>query len=177
MDGSGRPLCYQKMILLKLLLNLIKFLLTAALTIAALYVISFNFNILGSYKSYAVRSGSMEPTIMTGDIIVVKKQPHYFLGDVVTFRDRRQNVVTHRLIATGEDSTELFSTKGDANRAFDQEKIKEEQIIGRVVFTVPRLGYLMSFTKTPAGLIILVLIPAAIYILDELIKIIKNAKQ
>jgi len=156
----------------KIFLNLIKLVLTIFITLIALYFLSSNINIFGSYKSFIVQSGSMEPAIMTGDIVIIQKQDRYYVSDVVTFYDVEHRIVTHRIMETGEK----FSTKGDANRSFDQDKISDNQIIGKVILIVPRLGYLMSFVKTRNGLILLVLIPAAIYILDELLKITKNAK-
>jgi len=156
----------------KIFLNLIKLVLTVFITLIALYFLSSNINIFGSYKSFIVQSGSMEPAIMTGDIVIIQKQDKYYVSDVVTFYNNEHRIVTHRIV----EINEKFSTKGDANRSFDQDTISDNQIIGKVILIVPRLGYLMSFVKTRNGLILLVLIPAAIYILDELLKITKNAK-
>ena len=69
-----------------------------------------------------------------------------------------------------------YSTKGDANRTGDEDIITDNQIIGKVVLVIPKLGYLVSFVKSQSGLVFLLIIPAIIFILDELVKINKNAK-
>jgi signal peptidase len=157
---------------MRIFLSFIKLILTVFISLIALYALSTNLNIL-TYKSFVVQSGSMEPAIMTGDIVVVSHQEKYFVNDVVTFYDADHKIITHRLVEINNE----YLTKGDANRSFDEAKVSSSQIIGKVILVVPRLGYLMAFIKTTKGLIILVLIPAAIYIIDELLKIMKNAKQ
>jgi len=119
----------------------------------------------------------MEPAIMTGDVVIVQKQSSYTLNDVVTFNDSTTGrVVTHRIIEVKGDGAE-FETKGDANRTGDDAVVVFGQIIGKVILVIPKIGYLVAFTKTTPGLIVLVLIPAAIYVLDELLKMMKNANQ
>lgn len=160
--------------LFRTLLELVKWCLTIFITLIAFYFLSSNLNIFGSYRSFVVQSGSMEPAISTGDIIITKSQNVYNTGDIITFDNK--GLVTHRIIAAEKESEE-FHTKGDANRTNDEDKIAPEQIVGKVIMTIPRLGYLMSFAKTFNGLMLLVLIPASLYIIDELLNIIKNAKQ
>ncbi len=145
------------------------------LALMGLYIVSSNFDIFGGYKSFLVQSGSMEPAIMTGDIIVIRNQESYLINDVVTFRDDDNRVVTHRLIENKEeDGKAVFATKGDANRSQDFGTIGQNQIMGKVVLVVPKLGYLVAFSKSLPGLIILVMIPAVIFLVDELFKM-KNA--
>lgn len=174
--GLSHLLLEINMSLIKIFLNLSKWALTIFITLIAIYILSSNFSFLGNCKSFVVQSGSMEPAIMTGDVIVVQKQDKYFINDVVTFNNSNR-VVTHRLIEIDDIQKETFFTKGDANRSNDEDKISTSQIFGKVILVIPRLGYLMSFTKTSTGLFILVLVPAAIFVLDELLKIMKNAKQ
>ena len=69
-----------------------------------------------------------------------------------------------------------YSTKGDANRTGDEDVIGDQQIIGKVVLVIPKLGYFVAFSKSSQGLIFLLIIPAVIFILDELMKIKKNAQ-
>jgi len=117
----------------------------------------------------------MEPTIMTGDIIVIHRQSNYVLRDVVTFKDADNRVVTHRIAEINqEDGTTKISTKGDANRSEDFDNITYDRILGKVVFVIPKLGYLVAFSKSLPGLIILIMIPAFMLIGDELFKVKKN---
>ncbi|MDA1079718.1 MAG: signal peptidase I [bacterium] len=119
--------------------------------------------------SYVVQSGSMEPSIMTGDIILIRPESQYEENDVVTFRDQKKRVVTHRIseIQKQGDKT-LFLTKGDANRSVDIEFVPLENVVGKVQFVVPKLGFLVSFAKSTLGIILLVVVPATIVISDEL---------
>lgn len=117
------------------------------------------------YKVFLVQSGSMEPSIMTGDVIVVKKSEKYNINQVVTFKDADERIVTHRII--NQESPYAYITKGDANQANDNNKIEERQIIGSVVFVIPKVGYLIRFIKTLPGLIVFFLIPAALLIFME----------
>ncbi len=105
---------------------------------------------------------------MTGDIIVVKSDIDYYPRDVVTFTNKEGRIVTHRLV---NSTNNQFSTKGDANRSEDEDTITPQQIIGKVVFVIPRLGYLMAFSRTLPGLLLFLIVPVGILALDELIKI------
>ena len=137
-------------------------------------VAASTFNIPGSYKFLVVQSGSIEPAIKRMGIVVVKPAEEYQKGEVVTMVDSADPkiTVTHRIFDIEETEEEkLFITKGDANDSPDSEKVRQKQFLGKVVFTLPYLGYPVSFAKTIEGLILLVIIPAAIIIYDELRKI------
>lgn len=161
--------------IIKFFVSLLKWALMLGITLLALYIISSNFNIFGGYRPFLVQSGSMEPAIMTGDIIVVKDQVKYQINDVITFHNNSNRTVTHRIVAVDRDNSQKFNTKGDANRSGDEDIISHNQVIGKVVLVVPRLGYLVSFAKSRLGLLMLLLIPAILFISDELFKV-KNVK-
>lgn len=129
-----------------------------------------NTNITGGFKTFLVQSGSMEPSIMTGDIVITNHQKQYFNNDVVTFKDFQESIITHRIIDINQ---EKISTKGDANRTSDPEIINQNMILGKVVFVIPKLGYLVSFSKTVPGVILFIVIPCLILIGDEVLKFIK----
>lgn len=163
--------------LIKFILTIFKWAVLVGITVLAVYIFSSNFSILGGYRSYLVQSGSMEPAIMTGDVIVIQSKGTYFINDVVTFQSSANRLVTHRIVAVEKDGHQnKYSTKGDANRSGDEDIISDSQIIGKVYFVIPRLGYLVAFIKSPRGLVLLLIIPALVLILDELLKIKKNVK-
>jgi len=117
---------------------------------------------------YLVQSGSMEPSIMTGDLILVKKNATYLLNDVVTFKDDEQRTVTHRIIEKLQGGSEpRFATKGDANQAADRLEVGQNQIIGKVELVLPKLGFLAAFGKSRGGIILLVVVPTVLIIYDE----------
>ncbi|WP_336793969.1 signal peptidase I [Gordonia malaquae] len=115
----------------------------AVALLAALVVVP---RLTGS-TAYTVLTGSMEPTYPPGTLIVVKPTPGADLkaGDVITFQPKSgdPSVTTHRIVSIVYDASGVrkFITKGDANNATD-EPIIEEQVRGRLLYSVPKLGYL-----------------------------------
>lgn len=133
----------------------------------------------GNYKIFTVQSGSMEPAIHTGSLIFAKPAGQYDVDDVVTRRTNDPKItITHRIISKEEKYGQIvFRTKGDANDAQDMETVRESDIIGKEIVSVPFLGYPISYAKTPQGLILLIIIPSVIIIYDELNKIKEEIKK
>lgn len=156
----------------KFILNSIIWLFLLGVFVFALFTISSNFNVFVGYRSFLVQSGSMEPSIMIGDIVVTHQQPQYYKNEVVTFLNKDQRIVTHRIIdVLTQDNQTKFITKGDANRSEDEDQITPEQIIGKVVFIIPKLGFFVAFAKSLPGLIILVIVPSIILVVNQLLEI------
>lgn len=130
----------------------------------------------GNLAVKIVKSGSMEPAIKTGGVIFVRSAPTYKVGDVITFGadTKTQIPTTHRIVSVEKDS---FITKGDANDVADPSPISTDLVKGKVVFSLPYLGFILDFAKKPLGFILLVAIPATILIFDELYKILKEIKR
>jgi len=55
--------------------------------------------------------------------------------------------------------------------------VKKENVICKVILTIPYLGYIGYFVRTPIGFILLVIIPAILLIIMEIKNIIKYQKQ
>ena len=90
------------------------------------------------FCAYVVLSGSMEPEIPTGSVVVVDgRKKEWNPGDVITYR-RGNMVVTHRIV---EKSEEGYYTKGDANAEEDAGIVLEKQVIGNVIVALPWLGF------------------------------------
>lgn len=129
----------------------------------------------GGLKLLVVQSGSMEPTIKTGSVILIKKQDTYGIGDVISFVEGGKDSTTHRVTKTATiNNKEVFSTKGDANQAGDREAISIDNVLGKTVFAVPYLGYIVAFTKTQMGFIFLIVVPATIIIFSEILNLKKE---
>ena len=111
--------------------------------ITAIAVVFVAFNIFSGAKGYAVITDSMSPDINRGDAVFVKKADFGSLkqGDVVTvaFPDG-SGYFTHRIIAIDYDA-QVIRTKGDANQSRDPQPSSNEQIVGKVWYSVPLLGY------------------------------------
>ena len=103
------------------------------------------------YGSAVVLSGSMEPAIMTDELIIVKTEGAYALGDVVVYQSGRLLVV-HRIVAM---DGETVTTRGDANNT-DDEPIAMDQIKGRVIAHIPHVGAVVRLLKTPAATLMLI---------------------
>lgn len=142
------------------------------LVILAVYSIGSNISLFNGYHSYLVQSGSMEPNILIGDVVITHKQTAYHVNDAITFNSPEANrIVTHRIVEIKDDSGNQFITKGDANREEDEAQITPKNIIGKVIFVIPKLGLLINFSQSTLGLIILIIIPAAGLFFDELVKV------
>ncbi len=147
--------------------NIAYWLILAALGLVAIFVALSAFNIPGGWKLFTVQSGSMQPAIKTGSLVVVKQAPDYAVGDVITFR-REKTPTTHR-IQSIEDG--MIKTKGDANDAPDSEPVNRSQIIGKVILAAPYLGYPVSFAKSKQGFLLLIVIPATLIVYSEILNI------
>ena len=148
-------------------MKLFKSFLNICLIIVVIFFLFPQLNIPGSYKIFLVQSGSMSPTINTGDVIVVSPTKNYRNNDIITFSGP-SFTITHRIV--NSNSSE-FITKGDANKVVDQDKISQNKIIGKVVCILPKIGYIAMFSKSLLGLILLIVIPSTIIVWQELIKI------
>lgn len=129
---------------------------TAAMVILIVAVV-FIFDV----QFYIVKSGSMESTIHTGSVIVVTKQKEYQKNDIITFT-KSSETVTHRLIDFSENGECI--TKGDANKAIDPTTTKLEMVKGKVLFSIPFLGYLIVFIQENLFIVFITIISAVVLI-------------
>ena len=131
-----------------------------------------------NYKMYYVNSGSMSPTINIGSLIIVKKKENTTIKfqDIVTFRTLNKAVVTHRLVGVTDNGS--FLTRGDANASNDPMTLNKDNIIGKVVVTLPYVGLFLCRLKTIPGIAALILSIITIILifclLDDFKKIKKN---
>ncbi|MCD6241513.1 signal peptidase I [Candidatus Bathyarchaeota archaeon] len=131
----------------------------------------------GDTRYEPVYTGSMEPAIPVGSVVVIKPANPDTLkvGDIICFKIEGESstTVTHRIINITDEG---FITKGDANEDLDQWIVKKENIIGKVIAVIPYLGYLGYFVRTPVGFTLLIVIPASLLIILEIRNIIKELK-
>jgi len=115
------------------------------------------------FEVYTVLSGSMEPAYKTGSVIWVDRcEPDEIeVGDPITFvLNEDLDVATHRVIEIDAES-QHFYTQGDANDTPDGSPVHFENLIGEPVFTVPYLGYLVSYVQSPPGCYVALIVAAA----------------
>lgn len=144
---------------------------------AVAFFLAPRFGLLNPFELKIVRSGSMEPAIPTGSVVLIQPSASYKVGDVITFgKDTATSIPTsHRIVSTrSEGGTTYYTTKGDANNAADPGETPANKVIGRIIFSLPYVGYIFAFAKTRLGFALLVAIPAALIILYEAIGIYKE---
>lgn len=142
------------------------------LGVAALFMAS-SLPIQNNLELKIVESGSMEPSIMTGALVIVAPAKEYKLGEVITFSSATTKIPTTHRIAGMEmvDGKILYTTKGDANEEADNAKIFGSNIIGKVYLDVPYAGFILDFARQPLGFAFLIGLPALMIILGEISKI------
>lgn len=102
------------------------------------------------YGASVVLSGSMEPTLSVGDLLIIQVQEHYETGDVVVYQSGKTPVV-HRIM---EVDGESVTTRGDANNTND-EPFPITAIKGEVIRVIPRVGHVLWALKSPVATIVL----------------------
>ena len=136
-----------------------------------------------TYNAYVVLTGSMVPEIMPNDVVITKKKSAEELqvGDIITFvtSDPRLSniIVTHRIKNNYYDSTTgkyTYQTKGDANNTEDFTLAEDKNVIGKVIFKIPKIGYIQQILATKGGLIIVVLIPCLAILSYDIVKLGRN---
>lgn len=119
---------------------------------------------------FVVSSRSMVPTLEIGDILVIQDGATFSdlkRGDLIVFYRPliRDLIIVHRVVAiTDAGGERLVTTKGDANTAPDARPVREADYIGRVIFTLPRVGYLTTWLAPPVNYLLIAVILAIIFL-------------
>ncbi len=110
-------------------------------------------------KSFVIVSESMEPTIMTNDVIFIvnTSKENLEVGDIISFRTG-DYINTHRIIRIEEQNgEEVYITKGDNNSNEDRTPVKFQDIEGKYLFRLPKLGKITEMLKSRVTLVILLI--------------------
>ena len=114
------------------------------------------------FKAFIVLTGSMEPEISAGDVVIINNvnQQNVRIGDIITYSVGGTNqTVTHRVIEiTQKNGKTYYKTKGDNNNSTDSDLVEYEQIIGTVSFTIGKIGLIVNALKTTGGIAFVILI-------------------
>lgn len=118
-------------------------------------------------KNFVIISGSMEPNLKIGDIVVTKnvEQENIQIGDVISFR-LGQSVVTHRVTDIGKDENGNieYITKGDNNNVEDSKTVTIEQIEGKSFMVIKSIGKIALVLQNKTIFLILMFIFFVFYI-------------
>lgn len=160
--------------------KIIYYLFFTAIGLVALLLVVSVLPIPGNVKVLTVLSGSMQPAIKTGSVVLVKLASDYKIGDIITFgpMSKTKPPTTHRIhdikVTAGQP---VYITKGDANNAPDTREIHKSDIIGKVLFDAPYAGYAVETAKKPWGFSVIIIVPALLIIFDEGKKVIGEIKK
>lgn len=126
---------------------------------------------IAGIRAYVVKTGSMEPAIMTGSICLVDQKAKVSdikTGDIITFRVSERTVVTHRAVRIRDG---MIYTKGDANNTEDEEAVTSEELVGKCILSIKGAGKVLKALRSPFGIVsaamLIVILIAADHILDN----------
>lgn len=136
-------------------------------------------NFLPQFDGFVVTGGSMEPEIKTGALLFTKNVPaeQVEVGDTITFRDG-DRFTTHEVINKSISNGEIvFRTQGTANNSPDPGAVTEESLQGKKLFSIPFLGYFITWAGTVQGFLILVVLPGIAVIISEIINLRREVRE
>ena len=136
-------------------------------------------------SAYTIVSPSMVPTINVLDVVVIKRVDNptdLKKGDIVTFTstDYRYSgiTITHRIVNVEKTSSGkyLYTTKGDNNNTQDSARISFDEIYGKLLFRIPKIGYLQYWLSSILGWVAIIIVPAVCIIGYDIFKLIKTIR-
>ncbi|MGM9834830.1 MAG: signal peptidase I [Bacilli bacterium] len=136
------------------------------------------------FSLYTIISPSMTPNINVYDIVIDERidvDDELKVGDVITFISTSSisngMTITHRIVDI-IDSPEgpKYKTKGDANLTPDYALVTKDKIIGKVKFRIPQLGRIQFFLSSKGGWLFIILIPAIIIVIIDILKLLNVVK-
>ena len=141
------------------------------IAVIALLLIAFIALKAAGFQFFVVMSGSMEPVLPVGSVVLVEPTPYNEIqvGDDISFVVGEEKVtVTHRVVEKDEGANTL-TTKGVANNVSD-DPIPASAVIGKVIFDIPLVGRLLYFLSSLQGKIVAGIVVVAWVIITMLIK-------
>lgn len=131
---------------------------------------------LGGYSFLSVQSDSMEPVFYPGDLIVVKRYDRthkYKNGDIISFiaydNTGSMFVNTHRIVRVIDGTTNSYVTKGDSIEKEDKKHVTASKVLGEYTGKrIEGLGGFMDFASTSKGVLLLIVLPAALIVMWQL---------
>ena len=157
--------------------NRINILLTILTVLAAVLCLFVTVQVLsrgyvncGGYSLFRVVTGSMEPTLPVGALLLTEQteMQNIQVDDIICFRAQESAIfgkmMTHRVVGvhTGADGALLFETKGDANLALDGYLVTQTNYVGKVIWHTGAgnvLSSILSFLTNKVGFLACIVFP------------------
>lgn len=112
---------------------------------------------INGYAMLEVVSGSMEPTIHKGDMIIIDTKARYYKDkDIITFYDKEGSFVTHRILSIDLENGTMV-TKGDNNNTKDAAS-SLTNVVGKYVTKLTGIGVLLASFKNPFTMVMIFII-------------------
>ena len=109
-------------------------------------------------KTFVVVSGSMEPELSIGDIVKETGKNQLMEKDIISYRED-QKIITHRIYSIMLVNGDImYQTKGDSNNLFDNQLVKYDDIEGKVIFIIPKLGNILIFLQNKNIIMFIIII-------------------
>ena len=171
----------------QIITGIIRVLFTIIIVTYLLFILAQRFtgnSSIGGYRLFTVATGSMSGVYEVNDVIAVQDcNPHTLkVGDDVAYRGARGELdgllITHRIIRlekTEDNSEWIFVTKG-VNAPAEDPAIKESQILGKVIGTVPVISWLNHIVKSQLGFFLLIFCPLVLIIVLEVLQTITDIR-
>ena len=131
-------------------------------------------------RPFSVQTDSMKPFFSKGDLVIDKAVDPATLqvGDVITYWtviNGYRVLNTHRIVKITDYGNYLyFDTKGDANPVEDTTGVHQNEIVGKYVTHIPKVGAFIDFLQTSKGFFLCIVVPVAIFFIYQLIVFIKT---
>ena len=137
---------------MKVIKGIINVFTTLIIIIGGLFLILYMCGIV----PYVVLSGSMEPTIETGSLCFINKHADFKNikeKDIIAFKHNDGTLVTHRAVKVTKAG---IKTKGDNNKDIDSNIVEKRNFVGKNIFWIPKIGYIIKKFQSTKGVIILI---------------------
>ncbi len=137
---------------MKVIKGIINVFTTLIIIIGGLFLILYMCGIV----PYVVLSGSMEPTIETGSLCFINKHADFKNikeKDIIAFKHNDGTLVTHRAVKVTKTG---IKTKGDNNKDIDSNIVEKRNFVGKNIFWIPKIGYIIKKFQSTKGVIILI---------------------
>ena len=158
--SSKRMFIFEKLVMILLYIIIIPIIIYNLTLMIKSYINPTEIPDFFGFKSFVIISESMEPTIMTGDAILVKevKQEELKVKDIISFQDG-DSINTHRIVEILEDNGIIkYKTKGDNNKKEDKELVTYDKIEGVYQFRIKGFGKIVEMIKNKMTLVVLLII-------------------
>ena len=123
------------------------------------------------YQLAIVQSASMKPNLVVGSLAIYKAQVTYYPGEIIVYKSD-EKLIIHRVVEKKiKDKQVFYLTQGDATQYLSSSPVFAGQVRGKLVGSVPQLGYVLVWFKSQSGIAAVIFVFLVLIIIGELIKL------